>query len=590
MILNGIAGWMALRSLGPTPALDKSATLLPHQPGTDRTSAVGPASPPSPPVPPGSTAAAPLAPATVTAEDAKKALYWIAAGADASSRGELLKGIECYTEAVGLEPTNIKALLARALLHSRERVMNWPGAIADATEILRLEPRNAEAFDVRAGAEFRVGDHRRAIEDATEAIRLDPNRTAAYSHRGSAYRELGEWKHAIVDLNEFLNRVPNSSWQLMHRAFSYWSLGDDDRALADINRAVELGPGVTHFRLFRAQVFARKKDYEHAKAELAEAIRISPESEKYYAYQRRGDFELSLGQLEPAIADYTETIQRNSKMAETKDVSGYGARAHAYLARGETDRALADCEEALRINPQATWVRGARGLALARKGNWDRAVADLDEEAKRVPQMKASWLNAKASALALAGRYDQATAAYDEAMKAGGEGYMRGVLSSRGYYFDRPRGNYDEAIKNLNLAEHPVWPPNTYLHRGIIYARLGQPDRALADFKKLMAIAEDQRRDFFAMDDFVSRPLVFLLGRGEAYLLKGDLDRALADADEAVRFLPASAEARLLRARVHDKRGNSDLAAADRRAAAQLVPDLIVAAPSVGSTDPDNPR
>ena len=35
-----------------------------------------------------------------------------------------------------------------------------------------------------------------------------------------------------------------------------------------------------------------------------------------------------------------------------------------------------------------------------------------------------------------------------------------------------------------------------------------------------MDIIEDSRPDFLAIDDFVSRPLVFLLGRGEAYLAK----------------------------------------------------------------------
>ena len=34
--------------------------------------------------------------------------------------------------------------------------MNWPGATADATEVIRLDPKNAEAFEARAYAEYRV--------------------------------------------------------------------------------------------------------------------------------------------------------------------------------------------------------------------------------------------------------------------------------------------------------------------------------------------------------------------------------------------------------------------------------------------------
>ena len=155
-----------------------------------------------------------------------------------------------------------------------------------------------------------------------------------------------------------------------------------------------------------------------AKADFAEAIRISSDAEKYFAYQRRGDMQINLSQFDPAIADYTETIRRNRKMTETKDVSGYGSRARAYLAHGETDRVLADCDEAMRINPTASWVLVFRGFANARKGRWDPAVADFDEEAKRVPNRKPNLLTAKACTLALAGRYDQAATTFEEALKA----------------------------------------------------------------------------------------------------------------------------------------------------------------------------
>jgi tetratricopeptide (TPR) repeat protein len=311
-------------------------------------------------------------------------------------------------------------LLARSRLHNDNRIMNLPGAIADTTEIIRLDPKNAVASRLRASARSRAGDHRRAIEDATEAIRLDPNQINAYAYRGGAYAALGESKHAIVDLNELLSRLPKSP----------------------------------------------------------------------------------LCQFDPAIADLTETIRRNRKMAETKDVSGYSARAHAYLVRGDTDRAIADCESARKIDRKALWVIGYRGFANARKGQWDRALADFDEEASRRPDTKRTSLTSKANLLAVAGGYELAAATYDDARKADA-GFLRAILSCRASYLDRSRGDYDEAIKNLNLAEHPVWPPQVFLYRGIIYAQLGQPDRALADFKKLTDIMEESRRDFFAIDDFV---------------------------------------------------------------------------------------
>ena len=95
-----------------------------------------------------------------------------------------------------LDATNTKSVysLLAAHLYGSERVKNWPGAIADASKVIRLDPKNAEAFVVRAAAESRAGDSRRAVDDATEAIRLDPTNIYAYAHRGGAYKDLGEWK------------------------------------------------------------------------------------------------------------------------------------------------------------------------------------------------------------------------------------------------------------------------------------------------------------------------------------------------------------------------------------------------------------
>jgi tetratricopeptide (TPR) repeat protein len=81
------------------------------------------------------------------------------------------------------------------------------------------------------------------------------------------------------------------------------------------------------------------------------------------------------------------------------------------------------------------------------------------------------------------------------------------------------------------------------------------------------------------VENYLCRWLALRIGRGEAYLLKGDLDRALAECDEAVRFAPWSAEARLLRAQVHARRGEDDRAATDRREAQRLTPDPLLARP-----------
>ena len=62
-------------------------------------------------------------------------------------------------------------------------------AIADYTEAIRLDPKNANAYSNRGYAYSDKGDTDRAIADFTEAIRLDPKFAIAYNNRGLAYGE-----------------------------------------------------------------------------------------------------------------------------------------------------------------------------------------------------------------------------------------------------------------------------------------------------------------------------------------------------------------------------------------------------------------
>jgi Tfp pilus assembly protein PilF len=61
--------------------------------------------------------------------------------------------------------------------------------------------------------------------------------------------------------------------------------------------------------------------------------------------------------------------------------------------------------------------------------------------------------------------------------------------------------------------------------------------------------------------------------RTSTTLKKGDLEHAEADCDDAARFAPKSAEARIFRAQVHARRAMKDAAEADLREAGKLAPD-----------------
>ena len=72
-------------------------------------------------------------------------------------------------------------------------------AIADATEAIRLNPKNVNASYDRGLVYGLKGEYDKAIADFTEVIRLKPQYAKAYCSRGAAYSQKCELDKAIAD-------------------------------------------------------------------------------------------------------------------------------------------------------------------------------------------------------------------------------------------------------------------------------------------------------------------------------------------------------------------------------------------------------
>lgn len=98
--------------------------------------------------------------------------------------------------AIALFSSNcILGIMPLGLLPSRAQAM-----LAEKTDVSSLE---------KAGQKIEVGDYPGAIKDLTEAIRLNPNDPEAYLARGAAYMLSGNTQKAIEDCNQSIRLNPN---------------------------------------------------------------------------------------------------------------------------------------------------------------------------------------------------------------------------------------------------------------------------------------------------------------------------------------------------------------------------------------------
>lgn len=139
--------------------------------------------------------------------------------------------------------------------------------------------------------------------------------------------------------------------------------------------------------------------------------RIREQPAAAWAYHRRALAWLDRNETDIALADLGEAIR-----LDPADPVARGNRGLVWLAKREYDRALADYDEAVRLDPHSASLHDQRGLAWAARGDWARALADHDKAVRLDPRSSLAHTH-RAGAEARLGRYDRAAADYAEAIR-----------------------------------------------------------------------------------------------------------------------------------------------------------------------------
>ena len=126
-----------------------------------------------------------------------------------------------------------------------------------------------------------------------------------------------------------------------------------------------------------------------------------------WAYYNRGNAYRNLGEPRRAIADYDQALRLDPEHA-----NAYGNRGNAYLALGEYRRAIQDYDQVLRIDPGDARAYINRGNAYRDLGEHASAIQDYDQ-VLRIDPGDAFAYNNRAWALYLLGRNTEALGAVD---------------------------------------------------------------------------------------------------------------------------------------------------------------------------------
>jgi tetratricopeptide (TPR) repeat protein len=128
-------------------------------------------------------------------------------------------------------------------------------------------------------------------------------------------------------------------------------------------------------------------------------------------YNIRGMIRFEKGQLDQALADYNEALRLDAPRAHV-----WNNRGNLWRAKGDSKQAINDFNQAVRLAPDDALAYKNRGNVWSDRGAFDKAIRDYDAAITLDPQDAESYNNRGSMRMQL-GDYERAIADFNEATR-----------------------------------------------------------------------------------------------------------------------------------------------------------------------------
>jgi tetratricopeptide (TPR) repeat protein len=153
-----------------------------------------------------------FAQAQANKQTAKEVAKYSREGFEATEAKDWDKAVDAFRKATELDkkqgPNLASALQHRGMEYTTQQ--QFPEAITDFSEALKLKPDDAGIFERRAYVEMKTHDFDKALADYSEAIKLKPKEVRYYLLRGYIYETKGDIKNSMADTEQALKLDPKN--------------------------------------------------------------------------------------------------------------------------------------------------------------------------------------------------------------------------------------------------------------------------------------------------------------------------------------------------------------------------------------------
>jgi tetratricopeptide (TPR) repeat protein len=345
---------------------------------------------------------------------------------------------------------------------------------------------------------------------------------------------------------------------------------------------------------------ASRANAERLVADCSNAIQsgILTPSGLALARLNRGTVRMALGDTILASGDYLEALKHYDSAIDPMqpDALALYRRGAVLDGLGQSDRALKDFNQAIRLDPKYPLAFYGRGILLAtRERAYARAIADFDKVLQLEPN-NVDALTRRGDAYGQLGDFGHAIGDLDRAVQLAPddvEPYIyRGLVNHR-------RGKNQLAVADFDTVLK-LDPRNVFAlrDRGGLYAVNGQPDLAIRDLDAAIALQANDPLSFYnrGYAYFTKRDYKMAIldygtaieldpNMGLAYtnrcltrtIVGQDLVAALEDCDKALKLKPYNLDVRETRGFIYLKLGDPAIAIVEYNAALEVDPNRALA-------------
>jgi tetratricopeptide (TPR) repeat protein len=210
---------------------------------------------------------------------------------------------------------------------------------------------------------------------APELSQADPTDAAGFARRGAGFAARNELAPAIADLSKAIEMAPTVADYAYQRGLVYLRNRQPFLAMGDFDQTLKLKPDDVPALIARATL--RLVGHE-----TAQAVQDLEAADKASAKQDDIRFQIAIlyerADLPPAAIDqFSQWIDAHPDDARLPQALNGRCWLRA-LTGVDLDKALKDCDRAIRNSPKNAAMLDSRGLVHLRLGDLDKAIADYD--------------------------------------------------------------------------------------------------------------------------------------------------------------------------------------------------------------------